>query len=178
MKQLIGTDLKRFNRAWQRAYPHHADIVLVLQSVAYPANVGSLFRIADGVNLTEMILCSATPTPPQPTVVKVARDKHKRIAWRYEERAEEAIATLRSAGYHIAAVEITDEAIPYFDFAAPRRTAFVLGNEDHGVSQSVLDLCDTAVFVPMYGRGLSLNVHVSAGVILYDAVVQHVERND
>jgi len=57
-------------------------------------------------------------------------------------------------------------SLPYCDVFFPPRTCLVLGNEDHGVTRSVLELCDSAVFVPMYGHGLSLNVHVSAAIVL------------
>ncbi len=48
-----------------------------------------------------------------------------------------------------------------------RRCALVVGHEDHGVTKATLAVCDAAVFVPMYGKGLSLNVHVALAVVLY-----------
>jgi tRNA G18 (ribose-2'-O)-methylase SpoU len=167
MKQLRGTPLKRFLRDWRRANPATHDLALVLQSVAYPANVGSLFRIADAVRVSKMFLCSATPTPPNATIGKVGRDKHNDVAWYYEKRAEDALRVLREEGYHVCALELTDNARPYFEVDYPEKLCLVVGNEDHGISKSVLALCDTSVFVPMYGKGLSLNVHVSVAVVLY-----------
>jgi tRNA G18 (ribose-2'-O)-methylase SpoU len=172
MKQLRGTDLKRFLRDWRRANPVTHDLAVVLQSVTYPANVGSLFRIADAVKVSKMFLCSATPTPPNATISKVGRHKDKDVTWYYEKRAEDALQILRDEGYTTCALELTDDARPYFDVAYPEKLCLVLGNEDHGISKSVLALCDFAVFVPMYGRGLSLNVHVSAAVVLYHVLHQ------
>ena len=68
MKPLIGTDLKRFLRDYRRQHQPDFDIVGLLQSVEYPANVGSIFRVADGANLTELVLTGITPTPPNPTI--------------------------------------------------------------------------------------------------------------
>ncbi len=168
MKQLRGTDLKRFLRDWRRASPPDHDIALVLQSVSYPANVGSLFRIADAVRVSKMFLCSATPLPTGGgTIKKVGRDKDRTVDWYYEERAETAVEILREEGYHICALEITDSARPYYAFDYPQKLALVIGNEDHGISRGVLDLCHSSVFIPMYGKGSSLNVHVSAAVVLY-----------
>jgi tRNA (guanosine-2'-O-)-methyltransferase len=130
-------------------------------------NVGSLFRIADAVRIDEMILCGITPVPPNPTITKVGRDKHNNVNWSYVERAEDAVLRLKSNGYHIAALEIAEGAVPYFEMEVPDRVCLVVGNEDHGVTQSTLELCDSALFVPMYGHGHSLNVHVSAAVVLY-----------
>jgi tRNA G18 (ribose-2'-O)-methylase SpoU len=167
MKTLHGTALKRFLRDWRRKHSPQGALAVVLQSVAYPVNVGSMFRIADAVYIDEMVLSGITPVPPNPTITKVGRDKHNNVKWSYVERVEDALGRLKGEGYHIAALEITDNAVPYFAMEVPDRVCLVLGNEDHGVTQSTLDLCDSALFVPMYGHGHSLNVHVSAAVVLY-----------
>jgi tRNA (guanosine-2'-O-)-methyltransferase len=74
---------------------------------------------------------------------------------------------LKGQGYWIAALEITDECQPYYTVDAPAKVALVLGNEDHGVTRTCLALCDAALFVPMYGKGQSLNVHISLAVVGY-----------
>lgn len=167
MNQLRGTVLKRFFRDYRRSHPSTRDLALVLQSVAYPVNVGSLFRIADAVKANKMFLCGVTPLPPNPTIAKVGRDKHHKVNWYHEERAENILATLRNEGYFICALEITDRAIPYFEQSFPQKVCLIVGNEDHGVTRSALAECDSSVFVPMYGQGRSLNVHVAAGIVLY-----------
>ena len=174
MKQLLGTPLKRFLRDWRRDNPLQIDLAVVLQSVAYPVNVGSLFRVADAVHVSKMFLCGITPTPPNKTISKVGRDKQQTVSWYYEKQTEDALVILKDEGYHICALEITDEAVPYYAFVYPRKLCLVLGNEDHGITRSVLSLCDSSVFVPMFGKGRSLNVHVSASIVLYQAVQQHL----
>lgn len=176
MRQLRGTPLKRFLRDYRRAHPRSHDLALVLQSVAYPVNVGSLFRIADAVGVSKMFLCGITPIPPTKTISEVGRAKSRTVPWYYEKRAEDAIQTLRGEGYTICALEITDVARPYFEVQYPDKLCLVVGNEDHGVTRSALDLCDLSVFVPMYGRGQSLNVHVAAAVVLYHILHQHRGR--
>lgn len=166
MKQLRGTPLKRFLRSLP-VPPSPAELVVVCQSVAYPVNVGSIFRIADGLGAAEVILAGITPRPPHPTISKVGRNKDRRIPWRYVEQPESALGDLREQGYWIAALEVTDECRPYYGVDYPQKVALVLGNEDHGVTRACLALCDAAVFVPMYGSGKSLNVHVSLAVVGY-----------
>src|SRR5687768_7950398 len=112
MKPLHGTPLKRFLRDWRRANPLTTELALVLQSVTYPVNVGSLFRIADAVRVQEMILCGATPILPNPTIAKVGRDKHHNVSWSYQERAEDALIRLRADGYTVVALELTENAQP------------------------------------------------------------------
>ncbi len=172
MKLLHGTALKRFLRDWRRANPPAADLALVLHSVSYPVNVGSLFRIADAANVSQVILCGATPLPETQTIRKVARGKQSIVPWVYQERVEEALEELRRRGYCLIALELTDQSRPYYLHPYPQRVALVVGNEDHGVTRSALAVCDASVFVPMYGRGHSLNVHVSAAIVLFHILHQ------
>ncbi|MGC9334459.1 MAG: TrmH family RNA methyltransferase [Anaerolineae bacterium] len=171
MRQLRGTPLKRFLRKLPPP-PSPTELVIVCQSVAYPVNVGSVFRIGDALDVKEVILSGITPTPPNPKISKIARDKDRRVPWRYVERPEAALQELRQAGFWIGALEITEDCQPYFSVDYPQRVALVLGNEDHGVTRACLALCDAALYVPMYGKGRSLNVHVSLAVVGYHMLHQ------
>jgi len=167
MRPLIGTELKRFLRDYRRENKPTTDLVGLLQSVEYPANVGSIFRLADGAGVSELVLTGITPTPPNATIDKVGRYKSLRLPWRYEADPLAAIADLRLKGYTIVAVELTDDAVPYHEYDYPAKTCLVVGHEDHGITKATLAACDAAVFLPMYGKGLSLNVHVAMAIVLY-----------
>lgn len=167
MKPLYGTNLKRFLRDYRRANKHDYDLVGLLQSIEYPANVGSCFRLADGAGMTELVLTGITPTPPNATIDRVGRFKSLRIPWRYEQDPVEAIAGLKENGYQIVAVELAEGAVPYHTVDYPRKTCLVVGHEDHGITKATLAACDAAVFLPMYGKGLSLNVHVALSIVTY-----------
>lgn len=166
MNQLRGTPLKRFLRSLPPPQVP-MELAIVCQSVAYPVNVGSIFRIADALDAQDLVLTGITPTPPHAKISKIARGKERRVPWRYVERPEAALEELKVRGYWIAALEITDECQPYYAVDARGKVALVLGNEDHGVTRACLALCDAAMFVPMYGKGQSLNVHVSLAVVGY-----------
>ena len=167
MRPLNGTDLKRFLRDYRRSHKPAGDLVALLQSVEYPANVGSIFRLADGAGVSELILTGITPTPPNATIDKVGRYKSLRLPWRYEADPLPAIEGLRGKGYGIVAIELTEDAVPYHEFNYPDKTCLIVGHEDHGVTKATLAACDAAVFIPMYGKGLSLNVHVALAIVLY-----------
>ena len=167
MKPLTGVDLKRFLRDYKRANRPRREIAALLHSVEYPYNVGSIFRLADGVGISRLILSGITPRPPNPTIKKVGRSKDRNVQWSYEKNPEDAIAVLREEGRRIVAVELTAEAIPYYEYDYPDNTCLVVGHEDHGVTKAVLALCETAVFVPMYGKGRSLNVSAALGIVAY-----------
>lgn len=167
MKPLIGTELKRFLKKYRRENKPTHDIVALLQSIEYPANVGSIFRVADAANVTELVLTGITQTPPHPTIDKVGRFKSLRVPWRYEQDAVTAVHQLKQQGYHTVAVELSDTAVPYHTYTYPEKTCLIVGHEDHGVTKATLAACDAAVFLPMYGKGLSLNVHVALSIVIY-----------
>lgn len=167
MKPLIGTDLKRFLRDYKRQNKPQRQIAAILQSVEYPVNVGSIFRMAEAAAMSELLLCGITPVPPHPTIEKVGRHKSSRVPWRQEQDPLQAINQLRQEGYRIVAVELADKAVPYQDYEYPQKTCLVVGHEDHGVTKATLAACDAAVFLPMYGKGRSLNVHVALSIVVY-----------
>jgi 23S rRNA (guanosine2251-2'-O)-methyltransferase len=167
MRPLIGTDLKRFLRDYRRANPVAHDLLVLLQSVEYPANVGSIFRLADGAGVSELILTGITPTPPNATIDKVARYKSLRLPWHYDSDPLVAIKNVKEKGYRVVAVELTVDAVPYHAYPYSEKTCLVVGHEDHGITKATLALCDAAVFIPMYGKGLSLNVHVALAIVLF-----------
>jgi tRNA (guanosine-2'-O-)-methyltransferase len=167
VKPLIGTDLKRFLRHYRRRNPPQHTIAALLQSVEYPANVGSIFRLADGAGLAELILTGITPAPPNPALEKVARYKTERVRWRYVDDPVAAIGEMKGQGYQVVAVELAEGAVPYHRFEYAPRTCLVAGHEDHGVTRATLAACDGAVFLPMYGKGRSLNVHVALSIVVY-----------
>lgn len=167
MKPLIGTELKRFLRDYKRGHPLRHDLVGVLQSVEYPYNVGAIFRMADGVGMRELVLTGITPTPPNPTIDKVGRFKSLKVPWRYEKDAVAAVEGLKKEGYHVVALELAEGAVPYDGYDYPEKTCLVVGHEDHGVTKATLGVCDGAVFIPMYGKGRSLNVAMAMGVAAF-----------
>ena len=168
MKQLRGTPLKRFLRGLQPPSP--TELVIVCQSVAYPVNVGSIFRIADALDVTEVVLTGITPTPPNAVIEKVGRYKSSRVPWRYEKDPRTAVNDLKASGYHVVAVELCEGALPYHEYCYPQKTCLVVGHEDHGVTKATLEACDATVFLPMYGKGLSLNVHFALSIVVYHII--------
>lgn len=164
MKQLRGKPLKDFLK--QIAHPE-MDLIFILQDVEDPVNVGSAFRIADACNAREMILTGISACPPHPLIRKVGRGKDRRVKWSYMEGAADAIEALKGRGYTSCALEITAESVPYYHAEYPDKLCLVVGHEDHGVTKRTLAACDMVIFIPMYGKGASMNVHVSLAVAAY-----------
>jgi tRNA (guanosine-2'-O-)-methyltransferase len=144
-------------------------VAFLLQDVEDPYNVGGMFRVADACGAAEMVLAGRTPTPPDPQISVTSLGNHRRVQWRKIESYNEAADILRTEGYHLVAIEIADDSVPYMSYEYPEKVCFVLGNEGVGVYDSVLARCDAAVFIPMVGKGRSINVHVAAAVVAFHA---------
>jgi tRNA G18 (ribose-2'-O)-methylase SpoU len=99
------------------------------------------------------------------TAHKVARGKEARLPWRRVATPAEALAQLKADGYQAVAIEIADGAVPFTEYPYAKRLCLVVGHEDHGVTNQTLSLCDGAVYIPMLGKGRSLNVHVSLAIV-------------
>lgn len=141
-------------------------LAFLLQDVEDPVNVGAAFRIADAAK-AEIVLSGISARPPHKLITKVGRAKDQRVPWRSIDDIEIAVDTLVGEGYTVMAVEITDDAKPYQTVAYPERTCLLVGHEDHGVTRRALARAQGAIFLPMYGKGASLNVHVALGVTAF-----------
>lgn len=148
---------------------------MLLANVEDPVNVGSAFRIADALR-AELILAGITARPPHKLIAKVGRGKDSRVPWRGVDDVVEAVELAKSQGDRVLAVEITDDATPYHRTSYPERVCLMVGHEDHGVPKKALAAADGAVFIPMYGKGASLNVHVALAVSAFQ--VMHADATD
>lgn len=146
-------------------------VIVVLDDIRSLYNVGSIFRSADAFRVQQLVLTGFTPTPPRKEIAKTALGADTTVPWIYVPTAAEAVTSLRANGTRVLAVELTEGALPIGELGTGNRElALVLGNELSGVKQDVLDLCDDAVMIPMFGVKHSLNVAVAAGIAMYEAV--------
>lgn len=149
-------------------------LVVVLDNVRSLYNVGSMFRTADAFRLTGLCLCGITATPPSVEIHKTALGAEDSVAWQYYADTLEALAKLRHEGYELLAVEQVEgsEKLGTYTFEPGRKYALVLGNEVKGVSQAAVDYCGRALEVPQWGTKHSMNVSVTAGIVMWEAVRQ------
>jgi len=170
-RPLRGTALKRFHRDRRRQTPPSRAVAFVLENVAYPVNVGSVFRIADACRAELVALVGSTPEPTAGgSLARAARGKQMRVPWERFPSVGESADAMRARGFWIAGIEITADAEAYYEAEFPERVALVVGNEDHGLTRAALAACDAHLYIPMYGRGASLNVHVAAAIVAYRAL--------
>jgi len=165
------TGARQLQKDARRQFPPRVELALYLQDWDDAYNVGGMFRVADACGAAEMVMSGKTPVPPDPMIGVTSLGHHRRVPFRHFPRHDDACAALMAEGWSLVAVEIAEGAEPYQEFTFPERTCLVLGNEEKGVYGNVLKKCVGAVYVPMYGKGRSMNVHVTAAVVAYRALL-------
>ena len=145
-------------------------VVIVLDNVRSLNNIGSVFRSADAFRVKKILLCGITGRPPHREIEKTALGATASVEWEYFEKTSDALDVLKQNNYTLLCLEQTDNSISLadFDLKFPAQYAFILGNEIHGVTEEAVALSDLCIEIPQFGTKHSLNVAVTAGIILWD----------
>ena len=145
-------------------------LVVVLDDIRSLHNIGSVFRTADAFRIECIYLCGITATPPHPEMHKTALGAEFTVDWKYVNNAVETVDNLRSEGYVVYSVEQAEGSIMLDELTLDRskKYAVVMGNEVKGVQQEVIDHSDGCIEIPQYGTKHSLNVSVTAGIVIWD----------
>lgn len=162
--ELDRLDVNEFKKAGK------TPLIVILDNIRSLNNIGSVFRSADAFRIEKIVLCGITATPPHKDIHKTALGATESVAWSYEKECIPVVEHLRSEGVITLAVEQAEGAVMLNDFQPePGQTyALVFGNEVKGVQQEVVSACDGVIEIPQVGTKHSLNISVSAGVVLWD----------
>ncbi|MBR4199599.1 MAG: RNA methyltransferase [Bacteroidales bacterium] len=168
MKKLTMDELNRISvEEYKQA--EKTPIVVVLDNVRSMNNIGSVFRTADAFRIEKIYLCGITATPPHRDIHKTALGAENSVDWEYVEETLDCVKHLRDEGYTVYSVEQAEGSVMLQDFKADgRKTAVVFGNEIDGVAQEVVDASDGCIEIPQFGTKHSLNVSVTAGIVMWD----------
>ena len=190
-RKLLNIELGRVSSEKYRELPD-SGIVVVLDNVRSAHNVGSVFRTSDSFKVDKVFLCGICPVPPSAEIHKSGLGAEDSVGWEHCEDTMVAAERLRNDGYTIVSVEQTvntvkrDRIRPYATQESAEGTsqesaadtsnigpipskkyALIFGNEVDGVSQEVVDASDFSLEIPQFGMKHSLNISVSAGVVLW-----------
>ena len=145
-------------------------VVMVLDNIRSLHNVGSVFRTADAFRLQGVCLCGITGCPPQQEIHKTALGAEDSVDWQYYSTTEEALVKLRAEGYTIYSIEQVESSLKMDTLVLPLdgQYALVMGNEVKGVQQQVVDASDACIEIPQFGTKHSLNVSVTAGIVMWE----------
>ncbi len=170
MRKLTVEDLNRIDVDTFKQAPK-VPLVMVLDNIRSVHNVGSVLRTADAMRIEAVYMCGITATPPSAEMHKTALGAEDSVTWCYYNDTLQAVSELKAAGYVVLAVEQVEGSLKLgaFKFDPSKRYALVMGNEVKGVRQDVVDVCDQALEIPQYGTKHSMNVSVTAGIVMWEA---------
>lgn len=162
--ELTRLSVEEFNQAKK------SPIIVILDNVRSLNNIGSIFRSSDAFLIKKIYLCGITATPPHKDIHKTALGATDTVAWEYEENALDVVKKLQEQNIKVIAIEQAENATFLNKFTPEENTTYALifGNEVRGVSQNVVSQSDLVIEIPQYGTKHSLNIAVSAGIVLWD----------
>lgn len=169
MRKLKITELNRISTE-EFKIAEKMPLVVVLDHVRSLYNVGSVFRSSDAFRVEAIYLCGITATPPNAEIHKTALGAEDTVNWQYFKSTQEAVLQLKTAGYEIWSVEQVEGSVMLQNFKPDKKKhyAIILGNEVKGVQQEVVDMCDGCIEIPQFGTKHSLNVSVTAGILIWE----------
>lgn len=153
-------------------------LIVVLDDVRSLHNVGSVFRSGDAFRVEAVYLCGITATPPHPEIHKTALGGEDSVAWRYFPTATEAVESLHNDGFFVYSIEQVEGStkLQNLQLNTDKRYAVVLGNEVKGVHQEVVDMSDGCLEIPQFGTKHSLNVSVTAGMVIWEVAKKFLSK--
>ncbi|QIH38542.1 TrmH family RNA methyltransferase [Flavobacterium petrolei] len=169
MRKLENSELERKSiEAFKQS--EKTPLILVLDDIRSLHNIGSVFRTADAFLIEKIYLCGITATPPNKEIHKTALGATETVAWEHKENVLEVIEKLKKEKVMTLAIEQVESAIFLQNFKVKKgeKYALVFGNEVYGVSQEAVALCDGSIEIPQLGTKHSLNISVSAGIVVWD----------
>lgn len=144
-------------------------IILVTDNVTRPANVGSIFRIADAFGVEKLIL-GGSAIELNRKVWNTSRATEKVIEFEQIENSQDVIKNLKKEGYSVICLEITEnsKSISEIQLENPQKIVLVVGSERYGIKHEILTCADSVYHIPMYGQNSSMNVAQATSIALYE----------
>lgn len=169
MKKLTALEMNRLS-VDEFKQADKLPLTVVLDNVRSLHNVGSVFRSGDAFRIEKICLCGITATPPSAEIHKTALGAENSVEWEYYSSAHEAVEKLQAEGVFVYAVEQVQNSqmLPSLTLNTNQRYAIVLGNEVKGVQQNVVDIANHTLEIPQLGTKHSLNVSVTAGIVIWE----------
>ena len=145
-------------------------IIIILDDIRSLHNIGSVFRTADSFLIEKIYLCGITAIPPNKEIHKTALGATETVTWEYADNVLEVIENLKKENIQVFAIEQVENSIFLNEFEVKKneKYALIFGNEVFGVAQKAIDICDGTIEIPQLGTKHSLNIAVSAGIVVWD----------
>jgi len=175
MRKLQNIELNRLSvSAFKEA--DKLPIIIVLDNIRSQHNIGSVFRTSDAFKVESIHLCGITATPPNREIHKTALGATETVNWHHFENTLQSIDYLRNNNYLIFAIEQADISVSLdsFELNTKEKIALVFGNEVDGVNDKIMQKVDGCIEIPQYGTKHSLNISVSAGIVIWEIAKKYL----
>ena len=169
MRKLANSELERKSiEDFKQA--EKTPLIIILDDIRSLHNIGSVFRTADAFLIEKIYLCGITATPPNKDIHKTALGATETVSWEYAKDVLEVIDSLQKENVAVMAIEQVENSISLQEFIPEndQKYALVFGNEVKGVSQEAIKKCQGTIEIPQLGTKHSLNISVSAGIVVWD----------
>ena len=169
-----GLDERTERNKNQGEIKYNEDIIVVLDDIQDPGNLGTIIRTLDSCNLKQIILSSKTADPYNSKVIRSTMGAIYRVNLVRTENIIETLKEAKKHKYEIVSTDLkTDKTIYDIDY---KKKVIVIGNEANGVSAEVKELSDIKVKIPMLGKTESLNASVATGIVAYEYVRNKMKK--
>jgi len=169
MRKLKNSELDRLSIE-EFKQSNKTPLIVVLDNIRSLNNIGSVFRTSDAFLIEKIYLCGITAKPPHKDIHKTALGSTDTVAWKYFESTLELVEELKADSVKVISIEQAENATMLNEFKPDVKStyAIVFGNEVKGVQQEVVNASDVVIEIPQYGTKHSLNISISAGVVIWD----------
>jgi tRNA G18 (ribose-2'-O)-methylase SpoU len=173
MRKLKNTELERLTIEGFKAITK-TPLIVVLDNIRSLNNIGAVFRTSDAFLIEKIYLCGITATPPNREIHKTALGATESVDWEYAESTLSVVQSLKRLKVKVLAIEQAENSTKLDTFFPEKdqKYAVIFGNEVKGVQQKVVNSCDLCIEIPQLGTKHSLNISVSAGIVLWDIFVK------
>ena len=149
---------------------YSSDLILALDDIQDPGNLGTIIRTADSVGLKQILISKGTADPYNSKVIRSTMGAIFRVNIIECDDLVKILKDVKENNFNIMVTSLqANKSIYELDL---KQNVVVIGNEAKGVSKEIIDLADNKVIIPMLGKTESLNASIATGVILYEYVRQ------
>ncbi|WP_114490857.1 TrmH family RNA methyltransferase [Candidatus Ulvibacter alkanivorans] len=145
------------------------NLIVLCDGLSGPANIGGLFRLCDAFNVNEIIFCDSNFDTSSRRLQRTARNTVDNVPYRHSNAIVSEIEQLKQQGYQVLCLELAKNSVPLssIELSKTEKSVLVLGNEQSGISEAVLQKADKILHIEMYGQNSSMNVVQAAAIALY-----------
>lgn len=143
-------------------------LLVVLENLQDPGNLGTIVRTGEGAGITGVIMSRGTVDIYNPKTIRATMGSIYRVPFVYAEDLQETVKAMKRRGIHTYAAHLEGKKF-YDSFSFKEGTAFLIGNEGNGLSEELAELADEYLKIPMEGRVESLNAAVATALLMYEA---------